>query len=253
MTARLTIEDPASGRMIRVLSTSAPDVYNAATNLASQISEPIEPFPTRNQEALRAYATALESDGRAAIPQLEQAIASDPNFGPPYELLAQFKAQRQDRAGAEAALEAALARGDAIRKADRARIQFDLANLRGDAPARLRALAELTSIAPRDAAAWRSLGDTLMAAHDYPKAADAYRKSVVLEQDDVNSWNQLGYASAYAGDMPAAMNALRRYQSLRPADANPIDSLGDVSLMGGRLRGGRGLLSGGCQESSAPF
>ena len=235
VTARLTIEDPASGRMIRVLSTSAPDVYNAATNLASQIAEPIEPFPTRNQEALRAYATALESDGRAAIPQLEQAIASDPNFGPPYELLAQFKSQQQDRAGAEAALEAGLARGDAIRKADRARIQFDLANLHGDAPGRLRALAELTSIAPRDAAAWRSLGDTLMAAHDYPKAADAYRKSVVLEQDDVNSWNQLGYASAYAGDMPAAMNALRRYQSLRPADANPIDSLGDVSLMGGRL------------------
>ena len=235
VTARLTIEDPASGRMIRVLSTSAPDVYNAATNLASQIAEPVEPFPTRNQEALRAYATALESDGPAAFAQLEQAIASDPNFGSPYELLAQFKAQRQDRAGAEAALEAALARGDAIRKADRARIRFDLANLRGDAPARLQALDELTSITPRDATAWRSLGDTLMAAHDYPKAADAYRKSVVLEQDDVNSWNQLGYASAYSGDMSAAMNALRRYQSLRPADANPIDSLGDVSLLGGRL------------------
>ncbi len=235
VTARLTIEDLNSGQMVRVVSASAPDVYTAATNLASQIAEPVQPYATHNTEAIRAYATAMESDGAAAIPELQQAIASDPNFGPPYELLAQYQAQRQDRGAAEATLEAGMARGSAMRPADRARIAVELANVRGDAGARLKALGELTAITPRDGTAWHSLGDSLMAAHDYPKAADAYRKAVVLDGNDVNAWNQLGYASAYAGDSSAATNALRRYQSLRPAEANPIDSLGDINLLAGHL------------------
>jgi Flp pilus assembly protein TadD len=232
----VTVEDPASRQMTRVLSVSAADVYRAATALALQISPSIRPYATRNTATLRAYATALESDGAEAIPQLEQAIAADANFGPAYELLAQLKAQHQDLAGAEAVLQSALSRGDSIRAPDRARIQVEQADLRRDAPAQLQALIALTASAPRDAAAWHSLGDNLMAAHDYGKSADAFRKAVNLDADDVTAWNQLGYASAYAGDLPAGMNALRRYQSLRPADSNPLDSMGDVNLIGGRLR-----------------
>ncbi len=233
--AHVTIEDPASRRMTRVLSASAPDVYGAATALARQISPSSRPYATGSSGAIEAYSTALESDAAQAIPLLDQALASDANFGPAYELLAQFKAQRQDLPGAEAVLQSAVNRGDSISPPDRARIRVDLANLRGDAPARLQALTALTAAAPRDSAAWHSLGDNLMAAHSYAKSADAYRKVVNLDPTAVTAWNQLGYAAAYSGDLPAGMNALRRYQSLRPADSNPIDSMGDVNLIAGRL------------------
>ncbi len=233
---RVTIEDPITRRMTQVLSASAPDVYDAATALALQISPSVLPYSTRNTDALRAYAGALEVHGDAAIPKLEEAIASDPNFGPAYEMLAGLKAQSRDLAGATGVLQSAMARGEALGAYDRARIRVQLANLGGDRAPRIQALTALTATAPRDMEAWRSLADNLMAAHDYAKSASAYRSAVDLDPTDVAAWNQLGYASTYAGDLPAALTALRRYRSLRPADPNPIDSMGDVSLVSGKLR-----------------
>jgi tetratricopeptide (TPR) repeat protein len=232
---RVTIEDPTTRRMTRVLSASAADVYDAATALALRVSPSVLPYSTRNTEALRAYAVAVDAAPDAAVPKLEEAIAADPNFGPAYEMLAALKA-RQDLAGATAVLKSALARGDALGAYESARIRVQLANFGGDRAARIQALTALTSAAPRDPAAWRSLADNLMAAHDYAKSASAYRGAVGLDPTDVAAWNQLGYASAYAGDLPAALDALRRYQALRPADPNPIDSMGDVSVVSGKLR-----------------
>jgi Flp pilus assembly protein TadD len=231
----LTIEDPRTGRMQRVLSATAPDLYSAASTLANRISPGARPYSTQNIAALKAYSIALESDASQAMSELEEAIAADPNFPRPYELLAQFKVQRQDRDGAAALLQSAIARG-VLPAAGKARIEFELANLRGDATGRLKALTALTGAMPRDAGAWHSLGDALLMGHQYNKAVEAYRKAVDLDPEDITAWNQLGYASAYAGDLNAGMNALRRYQALRPADPNPLDSMGDLNLMAGKLR-----------------
>jgi len=235
--ARLTLEDPQTGRTAAVLSVSAGDVITAATGLARGLSPRAVRYETSNQEAVRRYITALESGSLARRMQdAEAAIASDPNFGPPYRLLAEARMQQQDRAGALAALDQALARGSAIPAAERARIELMAAGLRNDSAARERALSGLANANPGDAENWRSLGDTAFARHDYRPAVEAFQKALHLQPNDANVLNQLAYSQAFTGDLDGALATLRRYQSLRPADANPVDSLGDIQLMYGHLR-----------------
>jgi NAD(P)H-dependent flavin oxidoreductase YrpB (nitropropane dioxygenase family) len=57
---------------------------------------------------------ALDVSSAAEAQNLSLAIAADPDFGPPYRLLAQLKAQQQDRAAAEALLAQGLARAGAM-------------------------------------------------------------------------------------------------------------------------------------------
>jgi len=237
--ARLSIEDPQAGVMSQVVSATAGanDVIAAASGLARQIAPRLAPYGTRDTRALEPWVSALESnDAAAASRNLEEAIAADPDFGPPYRMLAERKAQTQDRDGARSVLEAALARGDRISEADRAHIQFDIANLDSDSAGRQRALLALVRLDPHDAIAWRGLAEAAMARREYRPAVEAYQKSLEVEPEDANAWNQLGYAASYAGDLNAAVSALRRYQALRPADANPLDSLGDAYLLAGRFR-----------------
>jgi tetratricopeptide (TPR) repeat protein len=238
--ARLTIEDPQAGKITAVLYSSAPagDVIQAATGLARQISPRLTPYGTRNQQALRSYVMALEGQSPTSVADdLTLAVTADPDFLPPYLLLAQWKAQRQDRSGALATIQQALSRpAPASESADRVRLELESANLRNDSAARLGALRTLVRIDPEDPASWQSLAASSMDRRLYREAAASYRKALDLVPSDVNLWNQLGYASVYAGDLQGAVSALRRYQQLRPADANPLDSLGDVNLIAGGLR-----------------
>jgi tetratricopeptide (TPR) repeat protein len=237
--AQLTVEDARTGKMTQVVAaSSAPgDVVAAATGLARQISHQTHVYGTQSSRALKAWIVALESgDATVTRQSLEEAIAADPDFGPPYRLLSQWKVQRQDRAGALSLLDQALSHRDEMAPGERARIELDAANLRDDAAGRQRALEALVKLEPRDGALWRSLGDAALGRRSYPLAIQAYQKSVEVEPENASTWNQLGYAEAYAGDLNAALGALRHYQSLRPADSNPLDSQGDVNLLLGHLR-----------------
>ena len=237
--AQLTIETPGTGKMVQVVQSSAAggDVIAAASGLARQISRETSGYGTRSSDALKAWMGALEAgDASVTMQSLEQAIAADPDFGPPYRLLAQWKTQRQDRDGALSLLEQALARGDRIPPVERARIGLEVANLHDDLAGRQSALAALVKLEPRDGEVWRSLADTALGRRDYPLAIQAYQKSVEVEPENSASWNQLGYAMAYAGDLNGALGALRHYQSMRPTESDPLDSQGDVNLLLGRLR-----------------
>jgi tetratricopeptide (TPR) repeat protein len=237
--ARLTIEDPQTDKMTQVIAATSPadGVPAAATALARQLSQRLAPYGTRNEQALQAWINALESgDEAAATASLERAIAADPDFAPPYRMLAERKAQKQDRTGALELLDGALARGERIPAVDRAHLEFQAATLRNDSAGRQNALFAMVKLDPRDAVAWHTLGDTELGRRAYRGAVQAYQKVLEVEPEDVQAWNQLGYAAAFAGDAPMALKALKRYQSLRPAEANPLDSLGDVSLLDGRLR-----------------
>ena len=238
LSARLTIEDLRTGKMTQVVSAAAAgDVFAAASELARQVSTRVAPFGTNSVGALKAYVAAKESATAAAAAQnLDQAIAADPDFGPPYRLLAQLKAQQQDRAAADAVLGQALARAGAMPPAERARLNLEAANLHGDSAAGKSALTTLVALEPNDPTAWNSLAQSCMSHHQYPQAVQAYRKLLEVEPEEVNALNQLGYAAAYAGSLDTALDALRRYQALRPAEANPLDSQGDVNLLAGRLR-----------------
>src|SRR5262249_31448330 len=111
--------------------------------------------------------------------EFELAIAADPDFAGPYGPLAQIKAQRQDRAGAEALLEKGIGR-PAIPGRDRARFEVELAQFRGDAAARIAALAKLAKLEPNDVAIWRTLGELAWARHDYPQAREAFQKATAI-------------------------------------------------------------------------
>ena len=236
LSARLTMEDPRTGKMVQVFSAAAGDVFAVASELARQVSTRVSPFGTNSVPALKAYMAAKESATTAATAQnLEQAIAADPDFGPPYRLLAQWKAQQHDRAAADALLGQALARAGAMPPAERARLELEAANLHGDSAARKSALTTLVALEPNDPVGWNSLAELCMSRHEYQQAVQAYRKLLQAEPEDAGALNQLGYAAAYAGSPDTGLEALRRYQALRPAEANPLDSQGDVSLLAGRL------------------
>jgi tetratricopeptide (TPR) repeat protein len=238
LSARLTIEDLRTGKMTQVVAAAgAGDVLAVASELARRISSRVALYGTNSVPALKAYTGAEESATAAATAQnLDQAIAADPDFGPPYRLLAQLKAQQQDRAAADAVLGQALARAGAMPPAERARLELEAANLHGDSDASKSALTTLVALEPNDPTAWNSLAESCMSHHQYPQAVQAYRKLLEVEPEEVNSLNQLGYAAAYAGSLDTALDTLRRYQALRPEEANPLDSQGDVNLLAGRLR-----------------
>ncbi|MCX6630957.1 MAG: hypothetical protein NTW28_25360, partial [Candidatus Solibacter sp.] len=236
--ARLTIEDARTIKATKVISVSSPagDVLGAGAALARQISSRAVPYGTRKPQALEAYVRALES-GDVTVMEvgLAVAIAADADFVPPYRLLAQIKAQRQDRTGAVATLDQALARGNAIAEPERARLELESAELTGNPDARQNALSKLVRLDSRDSGAWRALADSLMNRHQYPQAQQAYRKASELEPEDILLLNSMGYAAGQAGDLDGAVIALRRYAALRPNEANPLDSMGDVHLVAGRL------------------
>jgi tetratricopeptide (TPR) repeat protein len=235
--ARLTLEDSRAIKARKVIVVSAPagDVLGAGTALARQISDKSVPYGTRNPQALEAYAKALESSDVAVREVgLGAALAADPDFVPPYRLLAEAKAER-DRAGAVATLDQALARGNAISEVDRARLELEYADLSGNADARQSALVKLVKLDSGDPGAWRSLGDAMMNRHDYRQAQEAYQKASALEPEDIALLNLTGYAAGQAGNLDPAMSALRRYAALRPNESNPLDSMGDVQLSAGRL------------------
>jgi Flp pilus assembly protein TadD len=248
--ARLAIEDPRTGKTVRTASASAPGVIQAASELARQIHPGAVPYAVRSPQALQKWAASLEErDPASASRDAEDAIAADPGFPPAYERLAQLKAVQGDRAGAASVLERALAGGRFGSAPGRARIQVQLAELRGDADARRVALAELARLEPSDPFLWRSLAGAEMDRHAFEQAAAAYRKALEIEPEEGTLLNQLGYALAYAGDFTAAVDALGRYRALSPAEPNPLDSLGDVNLMAGRLREAEGYYSQAAQKS----
>jgi tetratricopeptide (TPR) repeat protein len=235
--ARLTMENPQTGKQTAAYTASAP--AGQAPTVALALARRIWPGATlrlsANAGAMQAFVAALESSDPAAASQnLERALAADPDFAAAWRLLAQTEAQQQDRSGAAAAIERALARN--LGPLARARLEVDAAEIRGDQIARLHALQTVSKLDPSDPVNWRALGDAAYRTHQYAQSAAAFQKSLDIEPDDSGALNQLGYARAWSGDLPAAENALRRYQFLRPHDANPLDSLGDVNLLRGRLK-----------------
>lgn len=236
--ARLTIEDVATGKMTGPFTAESPatDVESAASNLAHQLAAGAGKYATGNAAAVEAYMIALEaSTGVATDESAARAIAADPNFAPPYRLLAASKAKRQDLAGALAVLDAAAARGNAFPPVERARNALDAATLRNDSAARRQALTDLVKADPDDLPSWRLLGELAYAGHDYRQAVIAFQKVLGFQPDDAAMLNELAYSQAYGGNLDAALATLHRYQTTHPNDPNALDSTGDVYLIYGRL------------------
>lgn len=238
LAARMTVEDQLSGKMTVLNPVSAPpaDIVSAASALARQISAQVTPYGTKDPAVVEAHVNALEHLGSPGVAEsLEKAIAADPNFGATYRQLALFKVQQKDIGGALDLLHRALDRGSAIPDIERALIRVEDAELRNDRAARLDALTALAKADNHNPQTWADLAAASVAAHRYPRAAEAYRQAVALQPDNADFWNQLGYAAAYAGDAAGAAGAIDHYRKLMPDSSNPLDSLGDVNLIAGHL------------------
>jgi Flp pilus assembly protein TadD len=237
--ARLTIEDPAAQRTAQgpiEVSVAEGDVIGAGAALAKAISAAAQPYGTSSEAALEAYARSLEnSDPAATAAGAERAIAADPNFGSPYAMLAEIRAQQQGRAGAEPVLKTGLAHAAAMRPFERVRLEMLDASVRGDPESLERAAAQFVKVAPLDPAAWRAAAQLQAQRRRWQQAIPAYQRALELEPEDAAAWNELGYTAAYGGNFDLARAATLRYQQLRPSEANPIDTRGDIELMAGRL------------------
>jgi tetratricopeptide (TPR) repeat protein len=239
MDVQLTVEDPASHKTVNTaaLSGNSAGVLPLAAALARRIAPSARPYGTASETALRQYVAALESGTvPATAAALEQALADDPKFATPYLMLIQVRLAQQDRAGAEAVVQRALAQAGSMSALDRARLAAEAANFGGNVEERRKAMTELARANPSDAAVWRALGELSANQHKYPEAVQAYQQAHAAEPTSVEILNLLGYAAAAAGDLKAAMAALDKYRALRPAEANPLDSMGDVNYAAGRFQ-----------------
>jgi tetratricopeptide (TPR) repeat protein len=199
----------------------------ALDQLSHQFSSRARPAPTSNPEALRVWATALESPPAARPDLLDQAVRLDPDFGPAWVALTSVNLARGDRAAAEEVMERAKPRKlDDISRAD---LELGAAELSGDRTARTAALRKVASLSPADTFLLRSLAEAETAAGQFAAAAADWKKLTVESPNDALALNSLGYARSYAGDYAGAMEALREYARLRPKDANPSDSIGDLN------------------------
>ncbi len=215
-------------------TAAADDAIGAATSLARQLAANPVAFPAHNSQAIRAYAQALESReiGQSAA-YFQQAVTADPDFGPAYRSLAQIDVQRQDRDGALALLDRALARNSMV-PVERARIQLEAAAIRNDPAAKQQALTTLAKLEPGSVSTWQDLAVTAMTRHDYSTAMEAYRRALQIEPANVTLLNEFGYAAVYAGHFDDGAAAVRKYQSLSPNDVNALDSMGDLYLIANR-------------------
>jgi tetratricopeptide (TPR) repeat protein len=233
---RITLEDTRDATFTQVLSASAPSPVEAAGLLAKQISSQAAGYPTGSVPAIRAYVSGLEAnDLPAAMDRMQESIAADPNFAPPYLLLAVLKLRQRDQQGAISILDQAASHGSAMPELERARMAYERAQLRNNTVEAENAVVQWARQTPNDPAVWRIVGQSLMAHQQYSQAVQAYQKAIDVEPNSADLLNQLGYAAAFNGDLAGAKRAFERYQTLRPADVNALDSLGDVHLLLGRL------------------
>ena len=235
----VTERDPAAGTTVDYFSLTAPDsndLYSLADAAARRINPQAVPFETRNNEAIAAWARALEeTDPAKTTEDYARAVHADPQFAGAWLGWASATAGHGDRAGSARILAEAQQHANHFSSLDRARLKLAAAELTGDRTATLAAMNELGRQTPDDPAALAAIADQNFAARQYPAAVAGYRRLTQLNPANGLAWNQLGYALMASGDYDGAMSALANYQRLLPGDANPLDSQGDVAFAFGRF------------------
>lgn len=235
----VTERDPATGTTLdnfTLTPRDANDLYSLADGVAHRISPQAAPFETRNNQAIAAWARAMEESEYAKLAEdYSSAVRADPQFASAWLAWASAAARHGDREGAAEILVRAQQHAGGFSELNRARIKLASVELTGDRAAVLAALNNLGRLDPDDPSVVRAVADGNYRAKRYPAAIAAYRRLTQLIPDSGAAWNQLGYALLAAGDYDGAMSALQTYQRLFPNDANPYDSQGDVAFAFGRF------------------
>jgi tetratricopeptide (TPR) repeat protein len=221
--AHAAVEDATTHRIVAEASASGPSAAAIAQELARRIEPSARPLNI-SDEALRAF-----SEG-----SFERAASLEPAFGAAYTGWATAALAKGDRAAAEKAIAAGLARGESIGALERAQLQLAAARLSGDRAATRRALLSLTQAAPADAAAFRALAPIDTGRRSFADAARWYDEAIARDPDP-DLYNAAAYVRAYGGDLEGAVNRIEIYRRLRPNEANPLDSRGEIHYHLGRF------------------
>jgi tetratricopeptide (TPR) repeat protein len=200
-------------------------VLFAANTLARKLDPAAKPFSTARPDAVTAWGHG----------EFERAIASDPDFGAAWSEWVTQLARSGKPELAIATAERALARASLRTPYHKARLQYESAVLRKDAPAQIAALTALSEMAPRDPTSWLSLAAAEQAQRDFAAAAGHFRKVLALQPANAGVMNTLGYAEGGAGNLEAAKSILESYGRQPGQETNSLDSLGEVHFMNGRF------------------
>jgi Tfp pilus assembly protein PilF len=237
LTLQITRRDAARQRNTETFAvTDSGNLYALADAVAHRLNPQAAPFDTKNNQAIEAWAKALDAPSPAlAVTGYQQAVQADPGFAAAWLAWSTTTAAQGDRAGAARILSDAQQHASAFSPIERARLNLTTAELSGNRAQAFAALNEIARLSPDDPATLRAIAVQNFAGRQYPQAVAAFRKVLQLNPTDVASWNELGYSLAYSGDYNGAIAALESYQKLAPNDANPLDSSGDVALLSGRF------------------
>ncbi len=222
-----TEEDVPTGKSLRIVTATGSSPMSAMVSLTHSFSPHANPLPTSNPEAMRAFATALDSPPAVRTDLLEQANRLDPDFGAPWIALSSVYLAGGNRAAVDEVMERA--RHHKLDEFTLANLDLAVAELGQDRSVKIAALRKVAALSPADTFLLRSLADAETAAGQFTAAASDWKKLTDGSPNDTLAWNSLGYARSYAGDYAGALAALQQYERLRPNDANPSDSIGDLN------------------------
>jgi tetratricopeptide (TPR) repeat protein len=220
----IEVEDAARHKMVETYSEQG-DALKAMNGVAKHLDSAAHPFSTTNSEAVAAW-------GRG---EFERAVTLDPDFGAARLGWAETLDHSGDSARAIDVASQALARPSLQSPLERARIGLLFATLHHDVDARLKALEDLTRLAPSDTGLLETLGQSEMNARRFADAARHFRDLLKLDPSNVAALNSLGYAEGFAGDLDAAHLAFENYGAQPGQKPNSLDSMGEVYFMHGKF------------------
>ena len=225
-------ENLVTNKTDRTLSATAGSPFDALHQLAQQFSNRAAAPPTRNGEAFRDFATALEGPTSNAEPLLQRAVALDPAFGRAWVALTRSAVASGNRVLAEETL--ARAHQQKLAPIDRAFLDFDENAFHGDKTATLAAMKKVFDFDRNDRLLARTLAGDETTAGAFSNAAAVWKSLTASDPNDADAWNQLGYTLCWNGDYAGATSAIREYARIRPNNPNPLDSLGDIDYWFGK-------------------
>ncbi len=176
----MTVTNLADQHATQVLTATAPSYVAVVNRLAKQLSPDAGQFSTSNDDALRAYAAALETTDRAGKESLlRQAIAFDPHFGMAY--LSLIEQQSSDPTEASQTLAAAHAQSAGFVPLDRARLAVMAARIgREPLAQQTAAMQAMVNLAPNDVDSLASLGTERFLLGEAQAGEADFRKAIEI-------------------------------------------------------------------------
>src|SRR5215208_5253453 len=101
----------------------------------------------------------------------------------------------------------------------------------GDASHAAKSLEALTRREPKNALAWRTLGNAYQQLHDYDRAVAAYRRALALNADSPQTLYSIGTAYAAKQDIEHAFEWLIRARATRRFDMTQLTQNPNLSVL----------------------